>query len=86
MYRASIPRSGAMTLGAFRRLIHDGMADFTHRADAPENLRVAHCRICRTAIARSAGRGYDEYMRDGYRFVRRYVCAECFAKLGEDKL
>jgi len=79
MYRHPIPRRGAMTLTAFARLRDDAMADFTQRADPPRNTRQVRCRVCLTHIALGTGWGYDEYMTDGYRFARRYVCDRCYA-------
>ena len=83
-----------LALASFRQLVAESKADFTQRADPPHNRRVAHCRICRAAIAIPAGTGhgyrYDEYISDGYRyrFARRYryryICAPCRSELGEE--
>ena len=67
-----------MTMTAFRKMCDAGMADFTPRADQPHNVRAARCRVCCAVLVAGQGHGYDEYMTDGYRFSRRYVCGACF--------
>lgn len=73
----TIPKAGAMSARAFCALRDDGYCDFTPRLDRPHNSRNARCRVCRVHLAPGKGLGYDEYMSDGYRFVRRYVCESC---------
>lgn len=72
-----IPRAGLMTISAFRRLYENGMADFERRADPVHNLLPVLCRVCRVKVPTGKAFGYDEYMTDGYRFSRRFVCAGC---------
>jgi hypothetical protein len=60
------------------------VADFTHRADPPRNQRAVGCRICRVLVGAGQAHGFDEYMRDGYRFARRYICGACMRQLGEE--
>ena len=76
----TIPKAGAMTLNRFRQLRETGMCDFTQRLDPPHNQRMAHCRVCLGTCAPGTAHGYDEYMSDGYRFTRRYVCESCFTE------
>mgnify|MGYP001611051421 FL=1 len=73
----NIPRAGSMTVFAFRQLRECGKADFEQRADPPRNARAVTCRVCRASVKKGEAFGYDEYMTDGYRFSRRYVCAAC---------
>lgn len=75
-----IPSAACMSASAFRQMRSDGVADFTKRADPAHNQRRATCRVCRCSIPKGEGFGYDEYMTDGYRFNRRYVCAKCEEK------
>jgi hypothetical protein len=75
----TIPRAGTMTTVTFHKMREAALADFTQRGDPPCNSRLARCRVCRATLGVGEGLGYDEYMTDGYRFTRRYVCASCEA-------
>lgn len=73
-----IPRAGTMTPGRFAQMRAAALADFTQRGDDPKNKRTVRCRVCGAVCGPRSAHGYDEYMTDGYRFVRRYVCGGCF--------
>ena len=74
-----IARVGAMTRPAFARLREAGMADFDMQGETTTNTRNVRCRVCRKPLTPGSAIAYHEFMTDGYRFSRRYVCADCKA-------
>ena len=43
------------------------------------NQRACRCGRCNKRLAKGEGRGYNEFMTDGYRCTIKYLCNDCLA-------